>query len=199
MREWSNWWYDHVDSYSREEERPTYERQRCRQGWSFSFTISRDIGRASHSCLAAGTPIVTETGSHPVEEILPGDKVLAQDPDTGELDYKVVVQRTVRRLGEMRKVSMGDDSITVTVGHPFWVVGKGWQMAKELEVGQRVRCLGNSSEITAIESLSEDVAYNLVVEEFATYFCGDSRVLLHDNTLPKPTGAILPGFVPAAL
>lgn len=207
LREWSDWWYDHVDSYSREQDRPTYERQRYRQSWAYALTISRDVGRArvvgrardGHSCLAAGTPIVTEIGSRPVEEILPGDKVLAQDPDTGELDYKVVLQRTVRRLGEMRKVSMGNDSITVTVGHPFWVVGKGWQMAKELEVGQRVRSLGDSCEITAIETLSQDVAYNLVVDDFATYFCGDSRVLLHDNTLPKPTGAILPGFVPAAL
>ena len=54
-----------------------------------------------------------------------------------------------------------------------------------------------SAEITAIEELPEDAAYNLVVDDFATYFAGDLRVLLHDNTLPKPTDAILPGFVAA--
>ena len=186
--EWRKWWSDRRE-YESTDDKPTYERHSHRHFWAYSYRLKQC------SCLAWGTPVATETGSRAIEQILPGDKVLAQDPDTGRLDYKVVLQRTVRRLGEMRKVSVGDDSVTVTLGHPFWVVGKGWRMAKELEVGQRVRGLGDSFEITAIEELPEDVAYNLVVDDFATYFAGDSRVLLHDNTLPAPTDAVLPGFV----
>ena len=188
--EWRDWWNDYTEYEEREVEKPTYERSAYRYLWSYSH-------RTACTCLAWGTPVATETGLRPVEQILPGDKVLAQDPDTGELDYRLIVQRTVRRLGEMRKISIGDDSVTVTLGHPFWVVGSGWQMAKELKVGQRVRCLGGSREVTTIEALPEDAAYNLVVDGFATYFAGNSRVLLHDNTLPKPTDAVLPGFVVA--
>jgi hypothetical protein len=174
--------------------KPTYERHFHKHFWAYSVDMRVTLTGAS--CLASGTPVASETGSRPIEQILPGDKVLAQDPDSGQLEYKVVLQRTVRRLGEMRKVSTGDDSVTVTLGHPFWVVGKGWRMAKELEVGERVWGLSGSPEITAIEPLPEDVAYNLVVDDFATYFAGDSRVLLHDNTMPGPTDAVLPGFAP---
>ena len=124
----------------------------------------------------------------------PATRFSPKIPDTGELAYKVVLQRTVRRLGAMRKITIGDESITVTLGHPFWVVGKGWQMAKEVEMGQRVRCLDSSCRIDAIEELPEDVAYNLVVDDFATYFAGNARLLLHDNTLPEPTSAVLPGY-----
>lgn len=190
--EWCDWWHRYTE-YEREGKKPTYERQIHQHVWSYSL---RHLATAT-SCLACGTPVATETGSRRIEQILPGDKVLAQDPDTGEVDYRLVVQRTVRRLGEMRKVSLGGDSVTVTLGHPFWVVGSGWRMAKELEVGQRVRCLEGPREVTAVEALPEDAAYNLVVDGFATYFAGDSRVLLHDNTLPKPTDAVLPGFVAA--
>jgi hypothetical protein len=186
--EWREWWSDYTE-YEREGDKPTYDRQFHKHFWAYAVDLRVTC------CLASGTPVTTETGSRPVEQILPGDKVLAQAPDTGQLEYKVVLQRTLQRLGEMRKVSTGDDSVTVTLGHPFWVVGKGWQMAKELEVGERLHCLGGSAEITAIDELPEDVAYNLVVDDFATYFAGDSRALLHDNTLPKPTDAILPGFV----
>ena len=194
--QWRQWW-DQYTEYEREEEKPTYERHYHRHRFvNYSRWTVANVYRPATSCLASGTPVATETGSRPVEQIFPGDKVLAQDPETGELQYKVVNQRTVRQLGEMRRVSIGDDSITVTLGHPFWVIGKGWQMAKELEIGQRVRGLGTSAEITAIENRPADVAYNLVVDEFATYFAGTSRILLHDNTLPEPTHAILPGFVP---
>ncbi len=184
--EWQNWWRNYTE-YEKGGEKPVYEA--CAYQYQYRFAVS-----TVPSCLASGTPVATETGSHPVEQILPGDRLLSQDPGTGALAYKVVQQRTVRRLGEMRKISTASDTITVTLGHPFWVVGQGWRMAKELEVGQRIRCLGDSEEITAIEKLPEDVAYNFVVDEFATYFAGASRILLHDNTLPKPTDAVLPGF-----
>lgn len=188
--EWWDWWRDY-NEYERDPEKPMHERHRYRYSWN--YRVFRPVVR--RSCLASSTPVATETGSRPVEQILPGDKVLAQDPDTGELAYKVVLQRTVRRLGAMRKIAIGDESITVTLGHPFWVVGKGWRMAKELTTGQRVRSLDSSSKINAIEELPEDVAYNLVVDDFATYFAGNARLLLHDNTLPEPTDAILPGYV----
>ena len=37
-------------------------------------------------------------------------------------------------------------------------------------------------------------AYNLVVHEFATYFVGGPRLLVHDNTARQVTGASVPGL-----
>src|SRR5262249_24466505 len=39
------------------------------------------------SCFPAGTPVLTQTGSVPIESIKPGDRLLAQDAATGELAY----------------------------------------------------------------------------------------------------------------
>ncbi len=67
-------------------------------------------------------------------------------------------------------------------------------MAKHLDIGDRVHCLAGSVEVTGIEELPADVAYNLVVEDFNTYFAGESRALLHDNLPPRPTDALVPGL-----
>lgn len=196
--QWWDWWRSYTE-YERAEKKPVYYRHTASTSWRYLQIGIPKTNRPASSCLAWGTPVATETGMRPVEEIVPGDKVLAQNADTGRIDYQVVLDRTVRRLGEMRKVSLGEDSVTVTLGHPFWVVGQGWRMAKELEVGDRLVCLGGSRAISAMEMLPEDVAYNLIVDGSATYFAGHCRVLLHDNSLPAPTDAVLPGFFPGTV
>jgi hypothetical protein len=54
--------------------------------WSFS----------KGSCFVAGTPVWTETGPVAIEKLQIGDRVLAQNVETGELAYKPVLQATVR-------------------------------------------------------------------------------------------------------
>jgi hypothetical protein len=68
-------------------------------------------------------------------------------------------------------------------------------MAKFLEAGERLHC---ASEFLTIESIADaeaKPAYNLIVEDFATYFVGEQRLLVHDNTLRAPTLATVPGLV----
>ena len=71
----------------------------------------------SISCLAAGTPIWTDAGPVAVEKIKVGDRVLAQDPETGELAYKPVLHTTVRLNAELVKLELLDDTVTCSVGH----------------------------------------------------------------------------------
>lgn len=184
--QWWSWWTDY-NEYETPDRKPVVALQSAHQTYSYRVTIGT-------SCLASGTPIWTQTGAVPVEMIRVGDKVLAQDVDSGELAYKLVLRTTIRRLGAMRRITIGEESITTTLGHPFWVTGAGWHMAKQLEVGHRVWCLDGSREISSIEELPEDAAFNLVVEDFNTYFVGNQRVLLHDNSLPQPTAAAVPGM-----
>ena len=185
--EWRGWWQDYceyelpLDTDGEFGEKPVYV---------FSSTEQQE----GKSCLAWGTPVWTVTGAVNVEKIRVGDRALCQDPQTGELAYKPVLKTTIRRPGTMRKICFGDESITVTLGHPFWVIGEGWRMAKHLDMGDRVHCLAGSVEVTGIEELPADVAYNLVVEDFNTYFAGESRALLHDNLPPRPTDALVPGL-----
>jgi hypothetical protein len=147
------------------------------------------------SCFSAGTKVIAAAGGIPIEKLEIGDRVLAQDADTGELAFKPVLGTTVRPPVEMVLITTTRGNLRTTRGHPFWIVGKGWRMAKELEVGDRVVSLGGSATVTALDTLPPEPAYNLIVADFGTYFVGEGRILVHDNTPRLPTPAAIPGYV----
>ena len=68
-------------------------------------------------------------------------------------------------------------------------------MAKELHVGDRVHCLNGSATVTALAKQPPEPAYNLIVADFGTYFVGEGRILVHDNTPRLPTPTAIPGYV----
>jgi hypothetical protein len=150
--------------------------------------------RGPYSCFVKGTQVWTKTGLRPIESIEMGDLVLAQNVDTGELKYEPVIGRTVRPPSPIVKISNGKDEVSATRGHLFWVSGAGWRMAKELEKGGVLHGLNGATRIRSLSSAGDAEAYNLVVAEFATYFVGDSGLLVHDNTPRLPTQAVLPGI-----
>jgi hypothetical protein len=146
------------------------------------------------SCFPRGTLIHTQAGLTPIEQIQAGDLVLAQRPDSGELAYKAVLQTTLRRPSPLVRIHVQNEAISATRGHPFWVAGRGWQMAKQLTTADRLHGLEGSWAIDRIEELPDDEAYNLVVHDFHTYFVGRQGLLVHDNTPRRPTTAVLPGY-----
>ncbi|HEV3417212.1 MAG TPA: polymorphic toxin-type HINT domain-containing protein [Pirellulales bacterium] len=208
---WWNWWATYNEAYSPEKptsvtaysrghycshdvNTSTYNVDMTSQMYnSVTHQLIR-VGR-THSCFAAGTPITAITGPVAIEKLRIGDRVLAQDADSGELAYKPVLGTTIRPPVEMVLVRTTRGALRTTRGHPFWIVGKGWRMAKELQVGDRVHCLDGSATVTAIGAEPPQSAYNLIVADFGTYFVGDGRILVHDNTSRLPTAAKLPGFV----
>ena len=145
-----------------------------------------------HGCFADGTKVWTLAGPLAIERIRVGDRVLAQNPISGELDYKVVMQTT---LGHqvMIAIGAGDEPIIATKGHVFWVSGVGWRMAKDLKVGQRLHTLTGWTEIRSLDPVAEADTHNLVVADFGTFFVGDERLLVHDITMLQPTKALVPG------
>jgi hypothetical protein len=147
-------------------------------------------------CLAAGTPIWTTRGYTPIEKIIPGDLVLAQHPESGELAYKPVLKTTTRPPGPIVVIRAGGETFRTSGGHPFWVVGEGWVRARRLKAGREFHTVGGAS-MAAIEhveiSRDSEPTYNLVVADFHSYFVGATKVLSHDNTVRAPTGMTLPG------
>jgi hypothetical protein len=146
------------------------------------------------SCFAKGTLVWTKTGQRQIETLELGDLVLAQNVETGELSYKPLVGRTVRPPSEILNVKLNGEEIRTTLGHPFWVAGTGWRMAKELEDAAILHCVTGSKRVSAVKSSGQEEAYNLVVADFNTYFVGESGVLVHDNTPRTPTRATVPGL-----
>jgi hypothetical protein len=136
----------------------------------------------------------TVTGKMPIEEVKIGELVLSQNPETGQLAYRPVFLTTVRPPSQLIEIHLGSTVIRVTRGHPLWVDGIGWQMAKELKAGQYLHTVNGPALIDSIEENGEETCYNMVVADFNTYFVSDAKVLVHDNNLRSPTAAIVPGL-----
>jgi hypothetical protein len=189
---WFEWWTDY-NEVTRTGEKPVYHvdnrhSQRVQDGPVIHTTY------VYMSCFPRGTTIRTQTGLTPIEWIQAGDLVLSQDPDTGELAYKAVIQTTLRPPCPLVRIHVEDEQFTATRGHPFWVSGEGWRMAKQLKPNDRLHGLAGSWPIDQMGELPDDEAYNLVVDDFHTYFVGRLGLLVHDNAPRRPTTAVLPGL-----
>jgi len=117
---------------------------------------------------------------------------------TGELAYKLVLGTTVRPPADLVEVATSNGALRVTRGHAFWIDGKGWRMAKQSQVGDRLHGLHGTSVVTAIGSSKAEAVYNLNVADFHTYFVGGhGEFLVHDYSPRLPTAATIPGFIAA--
>ncbi len=136
------------------------------------------------SCFVAGTLVATAEGHVAIEEIQVGDMVLAGDPETGEVAYKEVTRNFVNESDELIHVHTNGEEIITTPTHPFYVNQFGWTHAADLRAGD-VLVLSNGEyvvvEFIQHEILEEPVkVYNFEVEDFHTYFVGESSVLVHN-------------------
>jgi hypothetical protein len=187
--QWWKWWTDLNEQYVEPKAKPVYQRR----GWA---TYARaDTLRAVTSCFAANTLVETKTGAAPIVDVKAGDFVLSQIIVTGEIQYALVMATTVRPANKVLVIHVGDDELECTLGHPFWVVGEGWKMAKELKVGDQLQRLGGNETVTDIQQIEKETsAYNLVVAGTNNYFVGKGGILAHDNTARTPTTALVPGL-----
>jgi hypothetical protein len=161
---------------------------------NFSRSIWVDWTRRMSSCLNAGTPIWTDQGPVAVDRLKIGDLVLSRDVETGELAYKPVILTTVRAKRQLTELTIGKERIQATGGHLFWVSGTGWVRAKELQSSDVLHTATNPVKITDSQPGILAETYNLVVDDFHTYFVGDQKLLTHDNTPRRPTRMVVPGL-----
>ena len=86
-------------------------------------------------CFVAGTLVLTEGGEKPIEEIEVGDYVYASDPETGESDYKEVLNVFIRQSNIIIHVFVNGEEIETTPTHPFYSPVRGWTSAVDLKAG----------------------------------------------------------------
>jgi hypothetical protein len=153
------------------------------------------IGRFPASCFTAGTPVWTDRGPRPIEQLHVGDMALTQDVETGELMYRPIIRTTTREPKPLVTIDLGAEQITSTGGHPFFVPGEGWVRARELKAGQFLHTPTGTIKIDGVTETPEDETYNLVVDGFHTYFVGMSQALVHDVSITSPTDAVVPGLL----
>lgn len=202
-QDWWAWW-DKYNEVFRPAQKPVDTNYQYREVTLVDRSISVNPetggggggGSQTCDCLAAGTKVWTDTGPRPIEEIRVGDLVLSQDPETGELAYKPVLRFTIRPASQLTTLTAGDEKITCSGGHLFWVAGDGWTRAREARPGAELHSFDRSVQLSAKETAGFEPTYNVIVEDFHNYFVGERRpVLCHDNTSRRRTDAVVPGLL----
>jgi len=187
--EWWKWWYDYNEVVY-DDQLPLHVYYQSRQ---YAQTSVR-AAPSPHSCLAAGTPVWTESGPLPVQDVRVGDRVFACDSETGALALQPVVKTTVRPKASVLRIHVGDETITATAGHAFWVSGLGWKKTADLQPERRLHTILGTVDVESIEPVGEEPVYNLVVADAHTYFVGQAKILTHDITIRTSTACVVPGL-----
>lgn len=139
-------------------------------------------------CFLAGTLVSTKKGLKPIESVTPNDSVWAYNEITKKVELCSVVQTFTNITDTVVAVSVNVHKIECTLEHPFYVVGKGWTPARDLQEGFKVQTEYHTTvAISTIEIAARtEVTYNFEVQGLHNYFVSKSRVLVHNTS--KVTG-----------
>jgi RHS repeat-associated protein len=148
----------------------------------FKVTFSKTATKCN--CFTAGTMVLTDEGEKNIEDIEVGDMVLSKNEETGEQAYKEVTHLYQNDKEIIYELTVGDQVIETTDNHPFWVEGKGWVLAADLQDGDKLQqSNGNTLTIENIEIVKQDKpvkVYNFTVADFHTYFVSDLGIWVHN-------------------
>jgi hypothetical protein len=160
-------------------------------------------------CFLPGTPVQTQNGLVPIEEVSQGDLVWSYDRNTGEwLLQPVDNAYRMAYDGLVYSVKVGNDTLTATETHPFFVLsganlddrppatdlpldeqtptGEGrWVDARYLQVGDTVLLRsGVPAPVDAIDvGSTTGWVYNLTVDGFHDFAVGNAGVLVHNGVV----------------
>lgn len=150
--------------------------------------------RTSRMCFVAGTPVWTEQGLTPIEQLIEGDLVLSRSEETGELAYQPVLATHITHPDSIWTVTWAsddgqEDAATGTATHPFWAVNhKEWVPLGDLKPGDTL-LLADARTARVLEIAGPRgpppsngyTTYNIEVANFQTYFVGTSGVWVHNT------------------
>ncbi|MFG3001974.1 ricin-type beta-trefoil lectin domain protein [Streptomyces sp. NPDC048340] len=155
------------------------------------------LARFSSKCnsFTPETPVLMADGTtKPHADVVPGDKVLATDPESGKTTAEDVTA-TIDGEGTKKLVQIAvaqadtadgsTTAITATDKHPFWVPALGeWVNATDLTVGESLQTsAGSLVQITAINRWTQQASVrNLTVANIHTYYvlAGATPILVHN-------------------
>ena len=159
-------------------------------------------------CFVAGTIVATasldDDLAHftPIEQINETSLVWAKDESTGEVAKKRVLQLFITHPDHLHHVRIdtdgdgqADETLSGTAEHPFWDQDTNeWVRMGDLEEDQRLLLLDRNKS-TAVQTSAYVLenqrqnappseiftTYNFEVEDFHTYFVGESGVWVHNH------------------
>lgn len=148
------------------------------------ITNAIDEAGLSGTCFIEGTLILTAVGLMPIEMVAAGDMVLSFESDTQVVSEQVVEETFVRESSELVHIEVGNETISATPDHPFYVPKKGFVEAVNLRAGD-ILCTVNG-EYVIVEQIQHEIleapikVYNFRVANNHTYYVGSVGVGVHN-------------------
>jgi hypothetical protein len=151
---------------------------------------SNAVAMARASCFTREQQLLTPSGWMRMDELAENQKLAASNENNpfGAIEYKPILKVFEFPPARIWHVQVKGKFIRTTAEHPFYVWGKGWVAARELEAGDRLRT--HDGRMAAVEqaynsSVFEPV-FNCSVADHHTYFVGDEEwgfsVWAHNST-----------------
>gem|GEM_PF-6368872 len=144
----------------------------------------------------AGTLVKSAHGLVAIETLREGDRVWAVDPETGAVGYYPITWTTNHATEAIVAVSVTlassvDDRdsetsivevIEATAAHPFWVEGRGWVDAGDLQEGDILLAAdGRRLVVAGVQPAIRHVqVYNFTVDMLHTYTVGRLGTVVHN-------------------
>jgi hypothetical protein len=176
---WRKWWIEELGyAYAPPAPQPDEPASGPRPQFVQSF---------HYSCFAAGTIVHTRIGPRAIETLDSGDQVLAQNVTTGSLGYAPIVTVIRNPPAQTLRITTSRGAVVATEIHRFWKAGRGWVMARNLVIGDRIRTKDGVTEVVAVRSTPAQPVYNLEVLDQHDFFVGRGGLLVHDNSIVEPT------------
>lgn len=148
-----------------------------------SLTRSLDSTKKDFGCASflAGTEVWTTGNAVPIEDVSIGLRVASRN-ESAFFDESQEVSHTMNRIAEgYHEIKTEFEVLKVTAEHPFWVQGKGWVEAKDLNTNDVVA--GQSTDVLILDNsyrAQSTRVFNFSVSETPSYFVGESRVWVHN-------------------
>lgn len=146
--------------------------------------LKKDFGCAS---FAAGTPVWTPQGQRAIEQLAAGDEVTSRDAQSYADTRQIIDQTFTRRAANYYALQTEAGTLHVTEEHPFWVQGRGWTPARELQAGDPIAgATGDALVLQAIPVDSPTDVFNLSIAKTESYFAGISGLWVHNAKCDIP-------------
>lgn len=195
-RDWWNWWQQKLAGNAK-----------LRDADRLSVTLG--LVQPEPHGFAMGTPVWTRLGLRPIEQVLVGDEVLAQNPATGELAFKPVLateEADLERLNRnrasnrqvdrimVRKLEIERRTLGLAPGQRTWSIGQGWQAAEDLTANAKLHGHDGAEVVSSVNETETPALRYLIVDEFHTVLVGKESILAHDAMPPERSTLDLPGW-----
>ena len=158
-----------------------------------SNTSASNEADSAANCFIKDTLVETNGGLKPIQAIAVGDKVSSEDPVSGKISFKPVLQLYHHHHKEILDLTLTDNNghtqtVGVTPGHRFMnSVTHHWVHADQMHIGETL-VSEHKGNLTVsgikIDARKQDT-YNFEVAGFHTYFVGKERVWVH-NSCSRP-------------